>query len=358
MKKWGQVALIFVLMMGIAYFKPVLFDEQKKAPTVTSSSQPVQPVNQKEEVLPATGFASYINQPVKKLRKDFGTYQARYAMSQNAYWEQYQSQSQWFQALIKQDKVVAILVIGEQEGLTPLDIGSNISVLSAKVDLPTKIDFSYNHKSYKVELNEDEMQMNPVVRFKNKTYAMLQMDYQGNLAAVFYVSPEELLLNMPYHLLQGQSLMQTITMSEANLSQFMTQTLDRIHPQFSHKELTTLNNEASRLLLQFKTQPDRYIKRDEVQQNWNDITHHNGSVHDVVFSNDVTNRLLEQSSLPKGSRIILFATTHQLNWEIVNRYYEYRLFDRDNIFATNLQFGLATDGTNVLMILTPEEETK
>lgn len=358
MKKIGQALLIFVLLMGIAYFGPVFFDDHKKVETTPSTvqSQVKQPVSQKEKVLPAKGFAREIGQSKEAIEAKFGKPKECYELTDKQEWWQYEDHDQWFQVYFNHDKVGAILAIGDQKGLGTLMMGTNIAVLSAQIHLPTKLSFNYDSRHYEVDLNENELQMNPLLRFDNGSYAMLQMDHQGNLAGVMYVDVNELLANMPYELLKGHPVQNPEITQTDSLRPFIWKTLCKLHPANRYQEEPAMDDLATQLLSEFKEHPQDYIKKEEVYQNWEDIMQHNGSVSDVSFSSEVTNRLLKKVSLDDDYRMILFTTTHQLNWEVLNRYYRYRMMAKEDANFDQLNYGLATDGVNVLIMMSPMEE--
>lgn len=359
MKKWGQAVLIFILMMGIAYFKPVLFNRQNSKETASTSTtiKKVENVeNQQQKILPCTGFARYIRQDAGQLEKDFGEPTVRYSIADHLEWWQYDKGEEWFQACVDNNKVIAILALGDQSGLKPFMVGTNISVLSAQVVLPTNLTVPYQHEDYRVDLNEDEMQMNPVVRFKNQVYGMMQMDYQGNLAGILYTDPYAFLANMPYTFEKGKAVMNPPVTDTKDLTSFVWNTLAKMHPAARYDESRWLDEQASAALDQFKAKPSSYINDDATYQEWEDVMQSNGSVHDVVMKKSTVRQLIDDCHLSGKTRGILFTTTHQLNWEVVNQYYRY-LKNMSDDSAESLHYGIATDGKNVLILMTPMEES-
>lgn len=358
MKKWGQALLIFILMMGIAYFKPVLFNHQsQKVSTTPTSTKIVNTESKQQKILPRTGFAKYINESDAKLIQSFGEPKNRYPMTESMSWWQYEKENEWFQVCIQQHKVIAILALGDQSELKPFMTGTNISVLSAQFVLPTNLTIPYEQQQYQIDLNEDEMQMNPVVRFKDNVYGMMQMDHQGNLAGIMYVNPYAFLANMPYTLEKGKVVMNPAITDTKDLTSFVWSTLSKMHPAEHYDESRWLDNQAQELLTKFKSNPDSYIDDDSIYQEWEDVMQSNGSIHDVVMTKNTIRKLLDDSELSKKTRGILFTTTHQLNWEVVNQYYRYRFENLNDDSVESLHYGIATDGKNILILMTPMEES-
>ncbi|KRM23843.1 CAP-associated domain-containing protein [Latilactobacillus graminis] len=101
---------------------------------------------------------------------------------------------QYVEALIdnQTDQTQQITVIGADSDVTPFHFFQKRAALEKKVNLPTTFLVTLHEQQFKLQLTAAQQQENPLVMFKNQTFAILMLQ-QAHLTAVVYLNANRLL---------------------------------------------------------------------------------------------------------------------------------------------------------------------
>ncbi|MGM0124351.1 hypothetical protein IGI37_001728 [Enterococcus sp. AZ194] len=206
MKRVGLFMSIFVAVLLIFYFEPVVFKNKAEKPVQTKSETvtPLHNTTLKYEELPAKGFSSYINKKASELEKLLGRPEKTYQTGFNYEIRQYKVENKKarVEANISAGKVVAIKAIGDtKENITPFTYQMTMGKLSELTMIYPNFSFEYEGEPVNIELMEEDMNYRPLIAFDNQTFAILFFDQNdGELFGVTYLNQEELLTLRPYQI--------------------------------------------------------------------------------------------------------------------------------------------------------------
>ncbi len=98
-------------------------------------------------------------------------------------------------------KVVTVYVIGENVDIHPFFIGQSIGEIYAMNIVDTNINFEYKDSSYRLELSEEDINTNPLIKI-NHNFVQLYIDkFTGKLSSIRLMDAPTLIKIRPYELL-------------------------------------------------------------------------------------------------------------------------------------------------------------
>lgn len=206
MKKLGQFFFALVVMLLIIYLQPVLFSEQKAAPSQKNSIPTVIHKSLPYHELEATGFAGFVGKNITELEEVLGAPREQIPTALGFDWRVYgDNEEDLVQAGVSDGKIITIVALGHADLLQPFKVGMNLTDIADITTLYSNFSFSYMEKEYELELTEEDMNYRPLVAFNNGTFAILQFNQAtGKLLAVRYLNKMQLLQLMPYQLNSGK----------------------------------------------------------------------------------------------------------------------------------------------------------
>ena len=206
MKRVGLFMSIFLTVLLIFYFEPVVFPNKSEKP-IQVASEPITTLHNttlKYEEMPAEGFSSYINKNVSELEKKLGNPVSSYSTGFQYEVRRYktQKQSAIIEANVSDGKVSAIKAIGDaKEQITPFSFKMTMGNLSELTMIYPNFSFDYQGEPVNIELMEEDMNYRPLIAFDNQTFAILFFDQNdGELFGVAYLNQKELLALQPYQI--------------------------------------------------------------------------------------------------------------------------------------------------------------
>lgn len=261
MKKIGQNIVIFLIILGITYLQPVFFpfsqEKTEQAPVTTNMPKQSQP-----KMLKAEGFARYIYQPFSKLYKKLGSYQKVYAVDDGT-WYQFHQPGIFVQALVRHQKVEALLVMGDKAPVNPFKMNMTADELASNIEMMTNFQLKVHQKTYDIEIPEEELVASPFIEYKGGIYSFLQFNHLGQLKGIFYGDATLFIKNMPYRLTSGKmpiSVVQNDKIWEAK-AEMSQSTFAYLLGNTTVDE--ALNKQAQSILKQFKTHLNKYVSEEE-----------------------------------------------------------------------------------------------
>ncbi|KAF1296887.1 hypothetical protein BAU15_14380 [Enterococcus sp. JM4C] len=206
MKRVGLFMSIFMTVLLVFYFEPIVFknNSEKAVRTGSETVTPLHNTTLKYEELPAEGFSSYINKEVSELEKVLGQPEGTYSTGFHYEVRRYKSEKQTaiIEANITDGKVSAIKAIGDtKENIRPFSYKMTMGKLSELTMIYPNFSFDYKDDTVNIELMEEDMNYRPLIAFDNQTFAILFFDQNdGELFGVTYLSQQELLTLRPYQI--------------------------------------------------------------------------------------------------------------------------------------------------------------
>ncbi|WP_246197152.1 CAP domain-containing protein [Cytobacillus depressus] len=117
---------------------------------------------------------------------------------------------QYFQAGIKDNKVVTLYAAGSEVHIPPLKIGQSASEIYSKMVFETNISLDLNDSSYKFELSEDDLNTRPLMMIGN-VFAQLYIDkFSGTLSSIRLIDAETLIKQHPYEMVYKGTLLEVV----------------------------------------------------------------------------------------------------------------------------------------------------
>ncbi|MFJ5713436.1 CAP domain-containing protein [Neobacillus sp. NPDC093127] len=164
---------------------------------------------------PKEGLALLIGQDITALEKQLGT-PARIDESMYGFqWYIYnQDYSHYVQVGVENKLVVTIYAVGESLDVAPFEIGQPVEEIFNTQYIDTNINLDINGNSYRFELNDNDLNLRPMVQLGD-IYVQLYIDkFTGNLSSVRFLNTQTLIKQRPYELVYSGELIEPPAPSE------------------------------------------------------------------------------------------------------------------------------------------------
>lgn len=138
----------------------------------------------------------------KEVQKKIGK-PARIDVSGYGYdwWIYNKNKEEYVQIGMDQGKVVTVYAIGENVDIEPFFIGQSIGEIYAMNIVDTNINFEYKDSLYRLELSEEDITTNPLIKV-NHIFVQLYIDtFTGQLSSIRLMDAQTLINIRPYELL-------------------------------------------------------------------------------------------------------------------------------------------------------------
>lgn len=173
-------------------------------------------INEKNKVntysRPKNGISTYIGKSTKELTKQFGK-PSRIDASAYGYdwWIYKKKDATYFQAGVKNGKVVTIYALGSGLSVSPFKIGEKVETIYQTITMNTNITVKMKDGTYRFELSEEDLNISPLVQLGD-IYAQLALDkFSGTLTSVRFMDKRTLVQQHPYAMsYQGHLAKETI----------------------------------------------------------------------------------------------------------------------------------------------------
>ncbi|MFC4556992.1 CAP domain-containing protein [Virgibacillus kekensis] len=155
----------------------------------------------KRSIIPLEGdLYRWIGKPVKELSAVYGKPAKEYESPYGYQWLVYtQSEGQYIQFGVKDNKIASIYAIGDELSLEPIQIGQSYDSLKENFSFTNEVTYSEGLSSYTFKLKDEELRSRPLVKITDNYFIQLYFDsFTGKLSSVRVLSGDILLLHRPY----------------------------------------------------------------------------------------------------------------------------------------------------------------
>lgn len=159
--------------------------------------------------MPEEGLISLIGKPSKELINQYGAPERIDPSLYGYEWWVYPiNHKKYFQAGIKENKIVTLYATGSEVQILPFKIGQPVAEIYSSTIFDTNISLEYNNSSYKFELSEDDLNTRPLVMI-GEMYAQLYLDkFTGSLSSIRIIDRETLIKQHPYEMVYRGELLE------------------------------------------------------------------------------------------------------------------------------------------------------
>ncbi|KUP08544.1 hypothetical protein Q73_04945 [Bacillus coahuilensis m2-6] len=194
---------ILFVVAGIMLFSMYSSYQDKNSEKIMNEEGTLQSLESEEQLVPEIieeGVMKLIGEPKEKLLEQFGEPIRKDLSSYGYTWWIYPiSNESYFQAGVKDDKIVTLFAIGKGINVKPYTLGQNLQDIYAITPLQSEITVVNNNGNYKFELSEQDMNQKALRKNNDDTYAQLYLDrFTGTLMGIRYLDSEILILQHPY----------------------------------------------------------------------------------------------------------------------------------------------------------------
>lgn len=204
MKTFRKVVLLLIVFVFAAYFSPFTFAGENQNPIVTPNEsfdeQPNKGFDMKtsqldQSLVPASGFANYTGMAVDDFIVEFGEPEEIKELNENEeLWLYGTDGSDFIQLRIENYVISEILVLGSEVNIAPFEIGMSRNEIYQTASFHPNFEVPFEGQTVQVQLNENELNNQPLIAFDNHTYAVLTIDSQtDNLIGVQYMTNANLI---------------------------------------------------------------------------------------------------------------------------------------------------------------------
>lgn len=204
MKTFRKTILLLIVFVFTAYFSPFLFAGEDQNPIVTPNESSDEQSNNAfdmktsqldQSLIPASGFANYTGMAVDDFIVEFGEPEEIKELNENEeLWLYGTDGSDFIQLRIENYVISEILALGSEVDTAPFEIGMSRNEIYQIASLHPNYEVPFEGQIVQVQLNETELNNQPLIAFDNQTYAVLTIDSRtDNLIGVQYMTNDNLI---------------------------------------------------------------------------------------------------------------------------------------------------------------------
>lgn len=204
MKTFRRTSLLLIVFVFAAYFSPFIFAGENNNPIATPD-EAVDDQSEKgfdmktsqldQSLVPASGFANYTGIAVDDFIVEFGDPEEIKELNENEELWLYGTNSSGFIQLRVENYVISeILALGSEVDTAPFEIGMSRNEIYQTASFHPTFEVPFEGQTIKVQLNETELNNQPLIAFDNHTYAILTIDSRTDkLIGVQYMTGDNLI---------------------------------------------------------------------------------------------------------------------------------------------------------------------
>lgn len=213
--------IIFVSYVLFIYFGQYTPSEQHENEDVQISNEELPNEENKKEgsddslTLPEDGILSLMNKSSEEITALLGEPDR---IDPSAYdydwWIYQQSEKQYIQIGILNQKVVTVYGIGEEVNVEPLKIGQSVQEVFKTVQITPTLSLEHKGNTYRFELSEEDMNTRPTVKI-GEVYVQLYIDkFDGILSSIRAMDAETFIKQRSYEVTYRGELIEPQEVSE------------------------------------------------------------------------------------------------------------------------------------------------
>lgn len=204
MKTIRKTVVLFVVFLLGSYLFPLFFHFEQSEPIVVpeensasdaETSSVLETSNMEQTFVAATGFSNYVGMAVDDFMVDYGDPVEIKGLSNGGELWVYGTHSTDYLMLKVSNYVITdILVLGSEMDISPFEMGMGPAEMYQVASFNPKVEVYYENQSVNINLNENELNTQPLVAFDNQTYAVLTLDSKTNtVIGIHYMNNESLI---------------------------------------------------------------------------------------------------------------------------------------------------------------------
>jgi uncharacterized protein YkwD len=165
--------------------------------------------NKKVTEKPSEGMSLLIGKSLTELLNELGPPQRIDETLYGYQWYIYNLDNTYAQIGMENNRVVTIFALGEKLNVAPFKIGQPVEEIFNTQFIDTNINIEYNGNSYRFELNDNDLNLRPIVQLGD-IYVQLYIDkFTGTLSSLRFLTTETLIKQRPYELVYRGELIET-----------------------------------------------------------------------------------------------------------------------------------------------------
>lgn len=164
---------------------------------------------------PAEGISLLIGKSLTDLLNELGPPQRIDETLYGYQWYIYNlDYNRYAQVGVQNNQVVTVFALGENLNVAPFKIGQPVEEIFITQFIDTNINIEYNGNSYRFELNDNDLNLRPMVQLGD-IYVQLYIDkFTGTLSSVRFLTAETLIKQRPYELVYRGELIEAAVPTE------------------------------------------------------------------------------------------------------------------------------------------------
>lgn len=167
-----------------------------------SEQGPVSSANESDTIDMEANLSSYMGENTEALSQAFGD-PVRKDPSSYGYesWIYTDGTNQYIEFGIKDEKVSMVYAAGEEISVAEAQVGQSYETIKNEFALSNELSFSYEGNPYRFQLNEEDIQMRPIVQLDENIFLQLYFDtFENKLSSVRFLNKNVLLAHRPYEI--------------------------------------------------------------------------------------------------------------------------------------------------------------
>lgn len=204
MKTVRKTFVLFIVFLLGSYLFPLIFHFDRAEPIVIpeessseelESASVLEPSDLEQTLVPAAGFSNYVGMAVDDFIVDYGDPSVIKTIADDSeLWIYGTENTHYLQLTVTNYVIAEILVLGSAVEIPPFEMGMERADMYQVASFDPTFEVRYENQLVQINLNEDELNNQPLVAFDNQTYAILTMDSHTNtIVGIHYMNNESLI---------------------------------------------------------------------------------------------------------------------------------------------------------------------
>lgn len=167
-----------------------------------SEQVPVSSADESDAIDIEANLSSYMGKNTEALSQAFGD-PVRKDPSSYGYesWIYTDGTNQYIEFGIEDEKVSMVYAAGGKISVAEAQVGQSYETIKNEFTLSNELSFSYEGNPYRFQLNEEDIQMRPIVQVDEDIFMQLYFDtFENKLSSVRFINKNVLLAHRPYEI--------------------------------------------------------------------------------------------------------------------------------------------------------------
>lgn len=216
MKTFRKTILLFVVFLLGSYLFPLIFHFERTEPIVIpeeassedlETNSVLETSDLEQSFVPSTGFSNYIGMAVDDFMIAYGDPdEIKVTADDSEIWIYGTDSTDYLQLKVANYVITEILVLGSSIEILPFEMGMERADMYQVASFNPTFEVQYENQLIQINLNENELNNQPLVSFDNQTYAILTMDNKTNtIIGIHYMDNDSLIHSGMYEVSEFSS---------------------------------------------------------------------------------------------------------------------------------------------------------